>query len=76
MGDELTPYEEISKKVTAKSLSDFAHSIFIDKSQRLTVELFANGMTDKEKEFKAEAKDNINKKSYELVELDNLLAKN
>ena len=68
-------YEQIAKTVTQSTLHHFAKQFLINTPRRFTIELFSDSLTNEEKDFKLEKELNLDKKGYDVVDLEALIAK-
>ncbi len=75
LGDSIEDYQEIAKRITVKYLYEFAKKTFVEKSQRVTIELFANEVRENEKTFEEKTEAILDKKTYKLIQLKDLLVK-
>ena len=75
LGEATTSYDVIAQSVTLDSLVALANTIFIEKPQRITVELFAKEIKSDEKAFKAYPDKETSINAYEIAELQQILDK-
>ena len=66
-------YGVIMNEVSQISLRDFAEGFLIRKSRRVTIELFANRISDTEKNYQLLSNFSLNQKEYKIVTLDELV---
>ena len=66
-------YEKIIQEVSQVSIRDFAEEFLIRKSRRVTIELFANKMSESEKNYQLMKNFSLTQKEYSIVSLDELV---
>ena len=66
-------YVDISQTITQTSLYFFAKEFFVNKPRRVTVELFANQISEEERTFKLGQEFNLDKRPYDVVTLEKML---
>lgn len=73
LGESTEDYTEIAKQITVDFLSNLAKKVFVEKPERITIELFANEVGKDEITFMEKADALLDKKTYKLVQLQDLL---
>lgn len=66
-------YSDIMADLNQISLRDFAEGFLIRNSRRVTIELFANRISDAEKTYQLLSNFSLNQKEYKVVTLDELV---
>ena len=66
-------YTTISNSLTQESLYLFAKEFFVNKPRRITLELFANSISEDESGFNLSSEFTLDQREYELCTIDSLL---
>lgn len=66
-------YGEIAETMTPKSLYLYAKEFLVNKPRRMTIELFANKVSEEEIAFRLDTAQTLDKRPYEVVGLDYLI---
>ncbi len=72
LNESTEDYQDIAKSISVEYLCNFAKNVFIEKARRVTIELFANEVRDKERDFVENKDAMLDKKVYKLVGLKEL----
>jgi secreted Zn-dependent insulinase-like peptidase len=70
---EKTDYEKVAMNITKEDVLEFAMQTFIHKQKRITVELFAHGLTEDEHRFQLLPEDALGGLEYEIRNLDEVM---
>jgi hypothetical protein len=70
---EKTDYEKVAIDITKEDILDFAMQTFIHRQKRITVELFAHGLTEDEHRFQLLPENSLGGLEYEIRNLDEVM---
>jgi len=70
---EKTDYERVAFDITKEEIIEFAMETFIHKQKRITVELFAHGLTEDEHRYQLLPEDSLGGLEYEIRSLDEIM---
>ena len=65
--------DSISETITQSSLYFFVKEWLINKSRRITIELFAKKISETEQQFKLPSEQNLDKRGYDIVTFEEMI---